>query len=144
MISPTVSGTYCPVFLQNSFTREGISPIATKSGASGSIKHLNGSAARARKTSALRVFFKYLTNKAHLLSVDPSAELDSPKLKKTLICFYYNRLILINKPYLLTLFISKLTFLPQRSKKQKRVLRCVAFERTLPLDLLTGENGRSV
>ena len=44
----------------------------------------NGSAARARKTSALRVFFKYLTNKAHLLSVDPSAELDSPKLKKSL------------------------------------------------------------
>ena len=48
------------------------------------IERQNGSAARARKTSALRVFFKYLTNKAHLLSVDPSAELDSPKLKKSL------------------------------------------------------------
>ena len=44
----------------------------------------NGAAARARKVSALRVFFKYLTNNIHLLKVNPAAELDTPKLKKSL------------------------------------------------------------
>ncbi|MBO5913221.1 MAG: tyrosine recombinase XerC [Clostridia bacterium] len=44
----------------------------------------NGAAARARKVSALRVFFKYLTNNVHLLKVNPAAELDTPKLKKSL------------------------------------------------------------
>ncbi len=44
----------------------------------------NGAAARARKVSALRVFFKYLTNNMRILKVNPAAELDTPKLKKTL------------------------------------------------------------
>ena len=44
----------------------------------------NGSAARARKVSSLRMFFKYLTNNIHLLKVNPAAELDTPKLKKSL------------------------------------------------------------
>ena len=44
----------------------------------------NGAAARARKVSALRMFFKYLTNNVHLLKVNPAAELDTPKLKKSL------------------------------------------------------------
>ena len=39
---------------------------------------------RARKTASLRSFYKYLTNKAHLLSENPLAELDSPKIIKTL------------------------------------------------------------
>lgn len=39
---------------------------------------------RARKIAALRSFFNYLTQKAHLLDVNPIKELDSPKLKKTL------------------------------------------------------------
>lgn len=44
----------------------------------------NGAAARARKVSCLRMFFKYLTNKMHILKVNPAAELDTPKLKKSL------------------------------------------------------------
>ncbi|MBO4407128.1 MAG: tyrosine recombinase XerC [Clostridia bacterium] len=43
-----------------------------------------GAAARARKTSSLRTFFKYLTTKAKLLDYDPLLELEHPKLKKTL------------------------------------------------------------
>ena len=43
-----------------------------------------GAAARARKTSSLRVFFKYLTSKAKLLDENPIQDLESPKLKKTL------------------------------------------------------------
>lgn len=41
-------------------------------------------ASRARKIATLRSFFKYLTNKVHLLENDPIKDLDSPKLKKTL------------------------------------------------------------
>ena len=43
-----------------------------------------GAATRARKIATLRSFFNYLTQKAHLLEVNPIKELDSPKLKKTL------------------------------------------------------------
>ena len=43
-----------------------------------------GTAARARKTSSLRVFFRYLTTKAKLLDENPVQELETPKLKKTL------------------------------------------------------------
>lgn len=43
-----------------------------------------GAAARARKTSSLRVFFKYLTNKAKLLDENPIQDLEAPKLKKSL------------------------------------------------------------
>ena len=39
---------------------------------------------RARKIATLRSFYSYLTNKAHLLDVNPCKDLDSPKLKKTL------------------------------------------------------------
>lgn len=44
----------------------------------------NHNSARARKTSSLRSFFKYLTNKAMLLKENPALELESPKLKKSL------------------------------------------------------------
>ena len=40
--------------------------------------------ARARKVAAIRSFYKYLTNKAKLLSENPVQDLDSPHLKKTL------------------------------------------------------------
>jgi len=43
-----------------------------------------GSAARARKTSSLRVFFRYLTNKAKLIDENPVQELETPKIKKSL------------------------------------------------------------
>ena len=39
---------------------------------------------RARKIAAIRSFYKYLTNKAKLLSENPMQDLDSPRLKKTL------------------------------------------------------------
>lgn len=44
----------------------------------------NDAASRARKTSAIRQFFQYLTNNKGLLETDPMANLDSPKLKKAL------------------------------------------------------------
>ncbi len=44
----------------------------------------NASAARARKISSLRSFYKYLTNKAYLIKKNPMLELDSPKKKKSL------------------------------------------------------------
>lgn len=44
----------------------------------------NHEAARARKSSSLRSFFKYLTSKTGQLKVNPVQELDSPKLKKSL------------------------------------------------------------
>lgn len=40
--------------------------------------------ARARKVAAIRSFYKYLTNKAKLLSENPMQDLDSPHLKKSL------------------------------------------------------------
>jgi site-specific recombinase XerD len=43
-----------------------------------------GAAARARKIATIRSFYKYLTNKAHLLDENPMQDLDSPRLKKTL------------------------------------------------------------
>lgn len=44
----------------------------------------NGPAARARKVSSLRTFFKYLTVRTHLLEKNPIEELESPKIKKSL------------------------------------------------------------
>jgi site-specific recombinase XerD len=41
-------------------------------------------ASRARKIATIRSFYKYLTNKAHLLDENPVKDIDSPKLKKTL------------------------------------------------------------
>lgn len=43
-----------------------------------------GDAARARKVSSLKSFFKYLTSKAMLLDENPAAELEYPKLAKKL------------------------------------------------------------
>ncbi len=40
--------------------------------------------ARSRKLSALRSLYKYLVNKRHYLEVNPTADIDSPKPKKTL------------------------------------------------------------
>lgn len=39
---------------------------------------------RARKVACIRSFYKYLTNKAHLLEENPVAELDAPNIKKSL------------------------------------------------------------
>lgn len=44
----------------------------------------NNAATRARKTSTLRVFFKYLTSQIHLLDTNPAEMLDSPKVKQGL------------------------------------------------------------
>lgn len=41
-------------------------------------------ASRARKIATIRSFFNYLTNKKHLLDVNPCKDLDSPKLQKSL------------------------------------------------------------
>jgi site-specific recombinase XerD len=43
-----------------------------------------GAPARARKISAIRSFYKYLTVKAKLLRENPMQDLDSPRLKKAL------------------------------------------------------------
>ncbi len=39
---------------------------------------------RARKVAAIRSFYKYLTNKAKLLSENPMQDLDAPRMKKSL------------------------------------------------------------
>lgn len=44
----------------------------------------NVASTRSRKVSALRSFFKYLTNKVHLLPINPAAELSTPKQRKSL------------------------------------------------------------
>lgn len=44
----------------------------------------NNAATRARKTTSLRMFFKYLTNQIHLIDVNPAEQLETPKLKKAL------------------------------------------------------------
>jgi len=44
----------------------------------------NSTATRARKTSTLRVFFKYLSSKVHLIDINPAEMLDSPKIKQSL------------------------------------------------------------
>lgn len=44
----------------------------------------NSAAARARKLSSLRGFFKYLTSKTGTLSHNPTDDVESPKLKKSL------------------------------------------------------------
>lgn len=44
----------------------------------------NHAATRARKSSSLRTFFRYLTNKTGQLKVNPVLELDTPKIKKSL------------------------------------------------------------
>ena len=44
----------------------------------------NNAATRARKTSTLRIFFKYLTSQIHLLENNPAEMLESPKVKNGL------------------------------------------------------------
>lgn len=44
----------------------------------------NLAATRARKSCTLRMFYKYLTNKVHLIPVNPLEELDTPKIGKSL------------------------------------------------------------
>ena len=39
---------------------------------------------RARKVSAIRAFFRYLTDKRHLLDSNPVSNLESPTIRKTL------------------------------------------------------------
>ena len=53
----------------------------------GNSKHTDfglGAAARARKIAVIRSYYKYLTLKTNQLSENPVADLDSPKLKKSL------------------------------------------------------------
>ena len=47
-------------------------------------KRGNRWSARARKLAALRGLYKYLVNRRHYLSVNPTADIDSPKPQKTL------------------------------------------------------------
>ncbi len=49
-----------------------------------SLERKNNNAARSRKCSSLRMFFKYLTNKTQELEVNPAQELETPKLGKRL------------------------------------------------------------
>ena len=44
----------------------------------------NNTATRARKTSTLRIFFKYLSAQTHQLEVNPAEMLESPKIKQSL------------------------------------------------------------
>ena len=44
----------------------------------------NGAAARARKTSTLRIFFKYMSVQTHQIDENPALLLDSPKVKQAL------------------------------------------------------------
>lgn len=44
----------------------------------------NSASARSRKLSAIRSLYKYLTQKTHQLDKNPAADIDSPRLKKSL------------------------------------------------------------
>lgn len=44
----------------------------------------NNTATRARKTSTLRIFFKYMSSQTHQLENDPSLMLEAPKVKQAL------------------------------------------------------------
>ncbi len=44
----------------------------------------NGTATRARKTSTLRIFFKYLSSQTHQIPTNPAEMLESPKVKQAL------------------------------------------------------------
>lgn len=47
-------------------------------------ERLNNASSRSRKVSSLKSFYKYLFNKAKLITFNPAAELDAPKKPKTL------------------------------------------------------------
>ena len=44
----------------------------------------NGRAAKARKLSSIKSFYKYLVNKRHLLEKNPAIDIDTPKKERTL------------------------------------------------------------
>ena len=44
----------------------------------------NNTATRARKTSTLRIFFKYLSSQTHQIENNPALMLESPKVKQSL------------------------------------------------------------
>src|SRR5690606_6632878 len=44
----------------------------------------NSNSARARKTVSLRMFYRYLTDHTHQLEGNPSQNLETPKIKKSL------------------------------------------------------------
>jgi site-specific recombinase XerC len=44
----------------------------------------NSAAARSRKLSAIRMFFKYLTVSEKIINLNPAADIESPKKKKSL------------------------------------------------------------
>ena len=46
--------------------------------------HQNKNSSRARKTTSLRMFFRYLTDHTHQLESNPVQNLDTPKIKKSL------------------------------------------------------------
>ncbi len=48
------------------------------------ISRENASAARARKVSSLKAYFKYLTERAEIIETNPAAMLELPKIKKSL------------------------------------------------------------
>lgn len=48
------------------------------------VERKNSTTTRMRKLSALKSFFKYLVNKAHLFEIDPTSNVDSPKKASTL------------------------------------------------------------
>ncbi|MBO4264830.1 MAG: tyrosine-type recombinase/integrase [Clostridia bacterium] len=50
---------------------------------SADVRH-NAQSARARKLSAIKSFYRYYAKKARLIDFDPSADIDSPKPKKSL------------------------------------------------------------
>ena len=69
----------------------------------------NGNYAKARKIAAIKSLFKYLTTKAKVLSIDPTIELESPKLGK-------------RNPVFLTLDESK-TLLDATNSRDKHSIR---------------------
>ena len=48
------------------------------------VKLKSKSATRARKASTIRIFFNYLSQKAHLIGINPAQNLETPKLDKRL------------------------------------------------------------
>ena len=69
----------------------------------------NGNYAKARKIAAIKSLFKYLTTKAKVITIDPSIDLESPKLSK-------------RSPVFLTLLESK-TLLDATISRDKHSIR---------------------
>ena len=86
-------------------------------------------ASRARKIATIRSFYNYLTNKAHLLDVNPCKDLDSPKIPKTL-------------PHYLTLDESKrlLSVVDGKNKERDYCILCIFLNCGLRISELVGLN----